>query len=718
MLDRTKVEVKGMTCASCAQGISRQLLKEGLKDVEIDFEAGIVEVKLENNITIKQLIDIINRLGYTAKLPGMPANDHGFSLYDLTNKLENKLIIALVFTVPLLLHMFVHFSLLHNPVFQMICCIPVFFIGYIHFGKSALGSIKAGHPNMDVLVMLGSGAAFVYSLYGTIFLYGKPESDQFLFYETSATIITFLLLGNLIEKRSLKKTQSAVEELTKIQPIKAHKIDNPLTQHEQIREVPADHLHINDLILIQHGERVPADGLIYEGGGVMDESMMTGESLPVNKGINDLVLAGTILMEGNLKVIVQKVSGETVLSRMIEMVKKSVSRKPAIQRTGDKVSEVFVPSVVILSILVFLYYIVLTDVETSTALLRSIAILVISCPCAMGLATPTAVAVGIGRSARNGILIKGGDTLERLSNIDMIVFDKTGTLTTGKIRLKDEIFFKEPAFAKSLTGILEQYSSHPFAKLLAELYSNEMAARRLQFEEIKEIPGQGVKAREKGSQQSYFIGTKEFAMANDAPDDFQVYLTDGNETLAVWSFEDTLRPEAIEVIAFLKQSGLKTVLLSGDKQVVCENIAATTGIDTIYSDKLPHEKAILIGELSKNHNIAMVGDGINDAAALASSSVGIAMGGGADISIKTAEIVLLGKKDLNSLIAARNLSQMTLTTIRQNLAWALAYNLVAIPLAGMGYLSPIIASLSMAFSDVVVIGNSLRLHFRKLPGLK
>jgi len=717
MLTKTIIEVEGMTCSSCAQGISRQLNKEGLDNVEIDFESGIVEVELKSHFTNEQVMEMIRRLGYTARLPGDATSQKPNSFTNWISQLENKLLVALVFTVPLWLHMFIRFPVLHDSVFQLICCLPVFIIGYLHFGKSALGSIRTGHPNMDVLIMLGSAAAFFYSLYGTIFRSGA-DADLFLFYETSATIITFLLIGNLIEKRSLKKTQSAVEELTKIQPLKAHKIDNALTKDERIREIPANHLHIHDLILIQHGERVPAGGLIYEGTGVLDESMMTGESMPITKSINDRVLAGTILADGNLKVIVQKVSGDTVLSKMIETIKKSVNLKPAIQRTGDRVSEFFVPTVIIISVVVFLYYILLTDVQVSTALLRSIAILVISCPCAMGLATPTAVSVGIGRSARNGILVKGGDTLERLSSVGTIVFDKTGTLTTGKIRIKDEQFFKEAEFAKSLTGLMEQYSSHPFAKLLSELYSGKTFQDKLPFEEIREIPGKGVKAIVKGNSHAYFIGTREFTSAHDISDAFQVYLTDGHQTYAAWSFEDTIRPEAKQVISSLKQSGLKTVLLSGDKLEVCQNIARETGVEIVYAEKLPHEKALLIQELSAKEHVAMVGDGINDAAALASSSVGIAMGGGSDISIKTAEIVLLDKKDLFSLIAIRNLSKITLTTIRQNLAWALAYNIIAIPLAAMGYLNPIIASLSMAFSDVVVIGNSVRLNFRKLSGLQ
>lgn len=716
MFEKTIIEVDGMTCSSCAQGISRQLTRKGLKEVEVDFEGGTVEVNLEDRFSTREVIDAIQQLGYTARLQGSPISTPS-RLLVWFGKTESRFLLALICTVPLQLHMFIHLSVLQLPVVKLLVCLPVFLVGWLHFGRSAWGSVRAGQPNMDVLIIMGSGAAFFYSFYGT-FRYGNtPEAHQFLFYETSATIITLLLLGNIIEKRSLRQTQRAVEALTRMQPLVAHKIEQAMTPAEQTRTIDADQLRVQDLILIRQGERVPADGLVYEGAGLMDEQMMTGESLPVTKTAAQEVMAGTILAEGTLKVIVQRVSKDTILSKMIETVRKSVSRKPSIQRTGDRVSAVFVPAVVVIAMAVFLFHLYFTALPVSDALLRSIAVLVISCPCAMGLATPTAVAVGIGRSARNGILIKGGDTLERLSQVQTVVFDKTGTLTTGNIRIKEEKFFGDPDFAMALTGILEQYSSHPYAKLLKEKYAGITLTRPVSFREIKEIPGMGVRAVGKADGLTYSIGAVSFTQPAGETEGFQVFLTAGGDTLAAWSFEDTLRPEAKEVIEQLKQSGVQTVLLSGDSMQTCIEIARQVGIDTVHAEKLPDQKAEMIHALAARTRVAMVGDGINDAAALAAATVGVAMGSGADISIKTAEIVLLGNKDLHALIAAKKMAAYTLTTIRQNLFWALAYNVVAIPLAAMGYLSPLLASLSMAFSDVVVIGNSLRLHFRKIPGI-
>lgn len=716
MPEKTIIEVEGMTCSSCAQGINRQLSKKGLKEIEVDFESGTVAVDLDERLSSGEVIDAIRQLGYTARLKGAVISTPS-PLLVWFGKTESKFLISLACTVPLQLHMFTHLAVLQIPVVQLLLCLPVFLVGCLHFGRSAWGSLRAGQPNMDVLIMMGSGAAFLYSMYGT-FRYGNTtDAHHFLFYETAATIITLLLLGNIIEKRSLKQTQSAVDALTRMQPLMAHKIEDALTPGEHTRTIDANQLHVQDLILIRQGEQVPADGLIYEGTGLMDEQMMTGESLPVTKTVQQEVMAGTILSEGALKVIVQRVSRDTILSKMIETVRKSVTRKPSIQRTGDRVSAVFVPAVVLVALFVLLFYLFFTSLPVAEALLRSIAVLVISCPCAMGLATPTAVAVGIGRSARNGILMKGGDTLERLSQVQTIVFDKTGTLTTGKIRMKEEKFFGDPDFAMALTGLLEQYSSHPYAKLLKERYAGTPFPQPLLFSAITEVPGMGVKATGKADGRTYSIGSVLFTRPAGAPSGFQVFLTAGEETLAAWSFEDTLRPEAREVIAQLKQSGVQTVLLSGDSKETCMDIARQAGIETVHAEKLPDQKAEMIQALAAQTRVAMVGDGINDAAALAAATVGVAMGSGADISIKTAEIVLLGNKDLYSLIAARSMAAHTLSTIRQNLFWALAYNVVAIPLAAMGYLSPLLASMSMAFSDVVVIGNSLRLHFRKIPGL-
>lgn len=570
---------------------------------------------------------------------------------------------------------------------------------------------------MDVLITMGSGSAYLYSIAGWI-IYGRTENVmQYMFFETTATIITLLLLGNLIERSTLKRTQSSLEFLTRIQPQTARKIDQAMTPEETTREIPAEHLHVHDFVLVNTGEKIPADGLIYEGQATIDESMMTGESLPSEKKINDQVLSGTILKSGHLKMIVQQTSGNTVLGKMIDTVRKSALVKPEIQRIGDKVSSWFVPVVIVFAIITFCYSLLIIDLPMRDAMLRSIAVLVISCPCAMGLATPTAVAVGIGRSARNGILIKGGDTLERFSQINTIVFDKTGTLSQGNITLTKWHFHQDKLLAQYLTSTLEQYSTHPYAAVLANAYQQIKSPTAISFKEIKEVHGGGVMAVDKDGTR-YKIGSTTFTGINNSENIYQVFLTKNEELLASFGFEDQLRVEAKETVQYFKQSGIKTVLLSGDRNTACKSAGKELDIDQVFGEQLPDQKAEVIHQLQQSGKVAMTGDGVNDAAALAIADVGIAVSNGTQITMQTAEIVLVGKKDLISLTGAHRLSVETLRTIKQNLFWALIYNVIAIPLAATGFLSPMIASLSMAFSDVVVIGNSLRLHVKKLPGLK
>lgn len=704
-----------MTCSSCAQGIHKHLAKKGFEDIQVNFEGGEVEFILPENTTTDKAIQEINSLGYSASNKGDIVTTSRFQR--LLQDANSRFLACLIFTLPLLAHMFSDYPLLHSPLFQFLLSTPVFMIGMLHFGKSAWGSVKTGSPNMDVLISMGAGSAYIYSIAGWMIYGDTGNVMQYLFFETTATIITLLLLGNLIERSTLKRTQTSLEFLTRIQPQTARKIDQAMTPEETTREIPADHLHVHDFVLINTGEKIPADGLVYEGRATVDESMMTGESLPADKGENDEVLSGTIVKSGYLKMIVRQTSGNTVLSKMIDTVRKSALIKPEIQRIGDKVSSWFVPVVIVFAVLTFIYSLFIIDLPGRDAMLRAIAVLVISCPCAMGLATPTAVAVGIGRSARNGILIKGGDTLERFSQINTIVFDKTGTLSQGNISLTKLKFYQDEVFAQYLTGTLEQYSTHPYATVLGNAYQQIKSPRSISFKEIKEVHGGGVLAIDKEGRQ-YKIGSAAFTEVKNPENNYQVFLTENDELLAAYGFEDQLREDAKESIGYFKQSGIKTVLLSGDRQSACETAGKQLEMDEVYAEQLPVQKVEVIQRLQRNGKVAMTGDGVNDAAALAVADVGIAVSNGTQITMQTAEIVLVSKKDLISLTGAHRLSVETLRTIRQNLFWALIYNVIAIPLAAAGYLSPMIASLSMAFSDVVVIGNSLRLHVKKLPGLK
>lgn len=701
-----------MTCSNCAEGIAKQLKKKGLEDVLVDFPAGKVEIKAHHNFSIEDAIGEINSLGYKASL-----SSDGDAHHNHTSPVSRKFFISLFFTIPLVAHMFFNWHLLHNPLFQVILATPVLIVGFLYFGKSAWGSLKTGSPNMDVLITLGSGTAYFYSLAGLILYYGTAEVSNFLFFETSATIITLLLLGNLIEQRSLRKTLAAVESLAKLQPQKARKISNAYTDEEKAFEVDASALIPNDLVLVNHGDSIPADGIIYEGNALIDESSMTGESIPSQKSVNDTVLAGTVLLEGNIKFYVQRAGGETLLSGMIDTIRKAGLRKPSIQRLGDTVSAWFVPVVVVISILTFFISWTVADLNAGKSLMSAVAVLVISCPCAMGLATPTAVAVGIGRAAKNGILIKGGDTLERLAAADIFVFDKTGTLTKGELKISKVNYHADEKFVNYLLGTLEQYSSHPVASAISAEFINTAPPADFKFHEIHEEKGLGIKATDtKGN--TFFAGSFRIASHITEDDTHQVYLLRNNELLATVDLSDEARDGAKDTISELKKAGIRTVLLSGDSKTRCAILAEELEIDEIYAEVLPADKTEKIRELQKSGKVAMIGDGINDAPSLAEAWVGIGIGSGSQVAIQSADIILLKIDNLKSVLLARDLSRLTLRTIKQNLFWALIYNVVAIPIAAVGLLSPMIASLSMAFSDVVVIGNSLRLRLQKSISLK
>lgn len=711
MANTTLLSVQGMTCSSCAQGITRQLEKKGLKKVNVHYESGEVEFELGNDLGVPEVINEINSLGYKASLWQKPLNE--LSKTSKFSILEIRFFISAFFTIPLLLHMFLHFELLHNILFQFLLCIPVLIIGIMHFGKSAWGSLKAGIPNMDVLIATGSITAFIYSCLGWYFYFGNANIHHFIFFETTATIISLVLLGNIIEQKSLVKTQSALLELTKLQPQIAHRITEALTVDEHIKDISVDQLKINDLVLVKNGERIPADGQIYWGHATIDEASMTGESIGVEKTENDQVLAGTTILDGSIKFFVQKAGNETVLSAMIDLVKRASSRKPQIQRIGDLVSSRFVPIVILISLLTFTISYFFTNVDLQHAILRSVAVLVISCPCAMGLATPTAVSVGIGRAAKSGILIKGGDSLERLSEIDTIVFDKTGTLTEGKLRIKSFNVIKEKVLVEFLLGTLEQHSSHPVAQILSKTFSNSIPPYSIQFTEIKEEKGIGIFAIDKNNNH-YVVGSNRCLKESTVDKSHQVYILKNDEVLATIDLEDSPKDGIKMMVDYFRSKNIKTILLSGDSEERCEGLAIEYKISTVYANKLPIEKIEIIRELQKSSKVAMVGDGINDAPSIAESWIGISMGSGTQVAINSSDIILLNHLNLSIVVKAHQIALATLKTIRQNLFWALIYNIIAIPVAAFGFLSPMIASFSMAFSDVIVIGNSLRLKLKKI----
>lgn len=707
MSKKTKQEflkIEGMTCANCALGIKKHLDKNGVQNVSVNFassEASFTTTQEHNLDNVKALIQAI---GFNVKERSTQDSAPEYSA------LEKKFFFTLFFTIPLFSHMFLpKDSILHNALLQFVLCLPVFFVGSIHFGKSAYTSLKSGLPNMDVLILMGSSAAFFYSIYGWILYNGTEQAHHFLFFETTATIITLVLLGNVLEDRSVRQTTTAIRELSAIKKGIAKKEVN-----NQIEEVSFDKIKVDDILIVNTGDKIPVDGKVIWGSALIDESMLTGESSPINKALEDRVIGGTILKSGSVKMQATSVGDDMLISQIIELVRNAEENKPEIQRIGDKVSGVFVPIVLLIAILTYFFsanVISYFSIEAviSDPFLRAIAVLVISCPCAMGLATPTAVMVGIGRAAKKGILLKGGGTLEKLATIKNIVFDKTGTLTTGDFVIKQiTILEGDEQFIKSVIYNLEKHSSHPIAQsLVKNLKAN---AENLALTEINEEKGIGISA--KLDADYYQIGSNR--ISDHLKNEHDLFLLKNNKVVAYIDIEDELKKDTEVVINKVKSLGIETILLSGDKVKKCEDLNQKIKFSEVFAQQLPKEKLMQIEKLVSKNPTAMFGDGINDAPALAKATVGISIGNATEVAIDSSDVILLHKSDLSQLPKSLQVARHTLLTIKQNLFWAFSYNIVAIPIAAMGFLNPMWGALFMAFSDVIVIGNSIRLKYKKI----
>ena len=692
-IKKIKIQVEGMSCTNCASGIKKHLINKGLEDVNVNFSTGEASCNIDTLHNQNDIENIIQKLGYSIIKPNKEIKKR-------ISKVERYFYSTLIFTLPLFSHMFFpEGSFIQNPILQFFLCLPVYLIGVAYFGKSAWSSLKTGIPNMDVLIFIGSSAAFFYSIYGSFLL----DSQDYLFFETTATIITLVLLGNVLEHKSVQKTTTAIGDLSSIQEVVAKIEVNGI-----IKEVNFDNIKVGDILIVNSGDKIPTDGVIVSGSAYIDESMITGESIPTNKNKDADVIGGTIITDGNVKIKASKVGNDTLLSQIIELVKNAQNNKPNIQKLGDQVSAVFVPIVLSIAILTFFighYYFLLSMQE---ALLRGIAVLVISCPCAMGLATPTAVMVGIGRAAKNGILIKGGDSLEKLASIKSIVFDKTGTLTTGKFIVSNfNAINEDEQKIKNIIYNIEQHSSHPIAKSLCSAFKENSSS--IELNNIIEEKGVSISA--KIDKDLYTIGSSNIHLSAERHD---LFVLKNDRLIATLDISDELKTNTDLVVSSLNKTGYTTTLLSGDKKDKCDKLSKELGITTTFSEQLPQDKIAKIEELVNQYPTAMVGDGINDAPALAKATIGISLGNATQIAIQSADVVLLNNEDLKQLPQALQLGKHTLLTIKQNLFWAFSYNLVAIPIAFLGFLNPMWAALFMAFSDVIVIGNSIRLRYKNI----
>lgn len=707
-MESVQWKVEGMTCANCALTIRKYLENQGNLNVKVNPIDGDVSFDIAANSSPTQLIKGIQSLGYSVADDGTGATKKASKPW-LHNHLR-RFLFCLPFTAILMLHMLHKWIPMHwlmNPWIQLGLCLPVFIVGMDYFGRSAIKSLRNGIPNMNVLVALGATAAFVYSLLGALNGWGA----DYLFFETTATIITLVFLGNYMEDASVESTQRALKSLAKSQKVMANMIAYDGDHQEHIFPIENTQLKEGDLILVRTGEQVPIDCKILWGEAEVNESIITGESIPVPKAAKDQLIGGSVLANGMVKAQVTATGDQTVLSRILKLVKQAQGEKPPVQQLADKISAVFVPVVIGIAVLTlaanwyFLH-------DFATALKRSIAVLVIACPCAMGLATPAAIAVGLGRGARNGVLFRNATSLELFKNIRQVVFDKTGTLTTGSFTISSfgitDPAMNEEAF-KRIVYSLEKYSTHPLAKAIAASWKTKPEIR---WKTIEEIKGLGMIGTDKDGN-SYKAVSFKGAAGVTSSKDHNVYILHNDQLIGWIDLNDELRPEAAQVVQYFKDRGVKTILLSGDKQEKTEALGAALGIDLVLAEQTPEQKLSQIEAFSLQAPTAMVGDGVNDAPALAKATIGISMSDASQLAMQTAQVVLMNQ-GLKQLPMAMGLGRHTYLTIKQNLFWAFFYNIAAIPIAALGFLQPGLAALAMGLSDVFLAINSGRLFFKKV----
>ena len=714
IMEKIQWKVEGMDCNTCAINIHRYLEKQGMKNVKVNFATGDVMFESLGKVSEEKITQGISDLGYKVVDEKLATHTHHGHHHNeektpfLSTHLH-RFLFCLPFTVVLMLHMIpgVHIHWLMNPWVQLALTLPVYAVGMSFFGKSAWKSIRNRMPNMNVLIAVGATAAFIYSLYGTLI----GQAEQYMFYETAATIITLVFLGNYLEEASISSTQRELKKLVRSQKVMANMIAFDHDKKELIFPVENTQLRVGDLILIKSGEQVPIDCKILWGEALVNEAIITGESVPVQKTAKDKLIGGSVLADGTVKAQVTAIGEDTVLSGIINMVKQAQGEKPPVQQLADRISAVFIPIVLVIAGLTFIIsWIVLKDF--TPALMRSIAVLVIACPCAMGLATPAAIAVGLGRAARTGILFRNATSLELFKDIKQVVFDKTGTLTTGMFAISDwKMVSKnitEEEF-KKIVYSLEKYSNHPIARCI----TNEWKIRsEIRWTKIEEVKGLGMRATD--STGNIFIAGS-FKAAKQLTNDHShnAYILRNGELLGWLDVKDEIRKEAKGVIDYLHSKNIKTILLSGDRKEKCDELAAILGIDTVIAEQTPEEKLEKIARFTAEMPTAMVGDGINDAPALAKATIGISMNEASQIAMQSANVVLMNH-GLKNLPTALGLGKHTYITIKQNLFWAFAYNIVAIPVAALGFLTPTFGALVMGLSDVVLAINSVRLFVKRV----
>ncbi|MEN6324970.1 MAG: heavy metal translocating P-type ATPase [Syntrophomonas sp.] len=731
--NQVELKVTGMSCAACSAKIEKSLNKiDGINKAAVNLTTERASIQYDaSQVKISDMIKTIRALGYEAeKAEDISRDREQEQRQKEIGQLRTTLIISAILSSPLLLAMLLSvlrietpwLSLLHNAYFQLAIATPIQFGIGSRFYKHAYFALRSGSANMDVLIAIGTSAAYFFSLYNVFFERVPAGMMKDLYFEAAAIIITLILLGKYLEAVAKGKTSEAIKKLMSLQAKTARVVRNGAEE-----DIPIEEVELGDIVVVRPGEKVPVDGKITEGNSSLDESMLTGESLPIDKKSGDPVFGATINKFGTFKFEVTKVGKDTALSQIIRMVEEAQGSKAPIQKIADQVSGIFVPVVLVIALITFLAWF-LNGAGINKALISAVAVLVIACPCALGLATPTAIMVGTGKGAENGILIKGGEHLEMAYKLNAVVLDKTGTITRGEPEVTDVLALSgsDKNEILKLAAIAEKSSEHPLGVAIYEKGKKELDAIK-DPEKFEAIPGRGVMAVV--DTKEIYIGTRklmnEKAIDTGSIESTIIRLEDEGKTAmlmaidnkleAVLAVADTLKENSREAIEDLQQMGIEVYMITGDNQRTANAIAKQVGITNVLAEVLPENKAEEVEKLkSQGKIVAMVGDGINDAPALATADIGMAIGTGTDIAMEAADITLM-RGDLRTIATAIRLSRKTINKIKQNLFWAFFYNIIGIPFAALGYLSPIIAGGAMAFSSVSVVTNSLSLK-RYNPG--
>jgi copper-exporting ATPase len=769
MSKKINIFVDGMSCQACSMKVEKGLAKLNVvEDVSVNLMSKTVTISVADDAKVEGLIGVIKRLGYKPKRDELIIEKSSIKAEDLekiVSELEEKdtvlvkdednilkieylkdvvsveeinsvlekykisvkkekaekqniyedeiknlrkdLIISLVFSVPLMFSMFFHMFHMHK--FMLNGYIQWAFASVVQFyvGKryyiSAYKNLKNKSTNMDVLIAFGTSMAYFYSVYKV--LIGSVD----VYFDSSAMIITLILLGKYFETNAKSNTFGAIMKLMDLKADYAIVIEDNREVKKNIEDVK-----IGDIVLVKPYEKIPVDGIIVYGSSSVNQAMITGESVPVEKGVGDSVIGATNNIEGVLKVEVKSTVENSVLSKILDLVQNAQTKKAPVQRLADKISSYFVPGVILSSFVTLVVTYIITK-DFTTSLLNSCAVMVIACPCSLGLATPTAIMSGTGVAAQNGILIKSGEVLEKIHKMDSIIFDKTGTLTTGKLKvveIKNNTNLSEDEFLSVICS-LEKNTDHPIAKSIVS-YCNEKNVKELDVSDLKVIAGMGIQATYNGEE--IFIGKRKYIEEkigqleiNIENELLTIFISIGNKFAGYVVLEDEISHNAYEIINKLKEKNIDVFMITGDSEVVARKVANKLGINNVLYEVMPNEKSQKVVELQKQGKVvAMVGDGINDAPALASADISFAMGTGTDIAMETSDITLMNG-NLSTLLNSINISEQTLKVIKQNLFWAFFYNVIAIPFAAFGYLNPMLAGFTMSFSSVSVVLNSLRL---------